>query len=97
MKRTAILCTLLGFATLGLVSACSHERIEKETKQTVAPAPTVVTPAPTVVAPAPTVVAPAPTVVAPPPPVIVQQPRTWVPGQWFQEGPDMVWRPGHWE
>lgn len=82
MKRTAILCTLLGFATITLVSACSHERIEKETKQTVAPAPTVVTPAPTVVAP---------------PPVIVQQPRTWVPGQWFQQGPDMVWRPGHWE
>jgi len=77
MKRTAILCTLLGFATLGLVSACSHERIEKETKQTVAPAP--------------------PVVVAPAPPVIVQQPRTWVPGQWTQQGPDMVWRPGHWE
>jgi hypothetical protein len=84
MKRTAILCTLLGFATLGLVSACSHERIEKETKQTVAPTPTVVAPA-------------LPVVVAPAPPVIVQQPRTWVPGQWFQEGPDMVWRPGHWE
>lgn len=90
MKRTAILCTLLGFATLALVSACSRERIEKETKQTVAPAPTVVTPAPTVVVPAPTVVAPAP-------PVIVQQPRTWVPGQWLQQGPDMIWRPGHWE
>jgi len=76
MKRAAILCTLLGFATLALVSACSRERIEKETKQTVAPSPTVVAPAP---------------------PVIVQQPRTWVPGQWLQQGPDMIWRPGHWE
>ena len=83
MKHTAILCVLLGFATLGLVSACSHERIEKETKQTVAPAPTVVVPAPTIVAPAP--------------PVVVQQPRVWVPGQWIPQGPDMVWRPGHWE
>jgi len=51
MKRIAVLYTLVVFVTLGLVSACSHERIEKETKQTVAPAPTVVTPAPTVVAP----------------------------------------------
>jgi hypothetical protein len=51
MKRIAVLYTLVVFVTLGLVSACIYERIEKETKQTVAPAPTVVTPAPTVVAP----------------------------------------------
>ena len=75
MKRTAVLCTVLAFVTLGLVSACTHERIEKETA----------------------VVNPAPTVVSPPPAVIVQQPRVWVPGQWIPQGPDMVWRPGHWE
>jgi hypothetical protein len=32
-------------------------------------------------------------VTAPPPPA----PRTWVPGQYVQEGPTMVWRPGHWQ
>jgi hypothetical protein len=31
-------------------------------------------------------------VTAPPPPAAPQ----WVPGQWVQEGPNMVWRPGYW-
>lgn len=29
----------------------------------------------------------------PPPPA----PRQWVPGQWVQQGPELVWRPGHWQ
>lgn len=30
--------------------------------------------------------------VIPPPPA-----QQWVPGQWVQQGPNLVWRPGYWQ
>jgi hypothetical protein len=54
MKRIAVY-TLMVFVTLGLVSACIHERVERET---VTQAPTIVRPAPVVVQPAPVIVQP---------------------------------------
>ena len=49
MKRIAVvLYTLVVFVTVGLVSACIHERIEKET---VTQAPTIIRPAPVIVQP----------------------------------------------
>jgi len=48
MKRLAVLYTLVVFVTFGLVSACIHERIERET---VTQAPTIVRPAPVIVQP----------------------------------------------
>ena len=55
MKRIAVLYTLVVFVTLGLVYACIHERIEKET---VTQAPTIVRPAPVIVQPSPVIVQP---------------------------------------
>jgi hypothetical protein len=94
MKRTMIVCTCLAFATLMLVSACSHKEEVRIERETVTPAPRV-TPGP-----------PPEVIVrqATPPPlrVEVRTPPpapgyTWVPGQWVQRGQDWVWRSGHWE
>jgi len=96
MKRTMILCTCLAFATLMLVSACSHKeevRIERETV-TPAPAPRVTPGPPPEVIVRQATPPPLRLEVRTPPPA---PGYTWVPGQWVQRGQDWVWRSGHWE
>src|SRR5438309_7761872 len=93
MKRTMIFGTCLAFATLMLVSACSHREEVRVERETVLPAPRVTS------VPAPEV-----TVRQPPPPLRVDtrppQPApgyAWVPGYWAWSNNAWVWAPGQWE
>jgi hypothetical protein len=95
MKRTAVLGTLLAFATLILVSACSHkEEVRTEvSRETTLPAPRVAS------APAPEVIVkqspPPPRVETPPPPPASGY--AWVPGYWTWNNNTWVWASGRWE
>jgi hypothetical protein len=96
MKRTMVLGTLLAFATLMLVAACSHReevRTERETlRESVPPAPRVTaTPAPEMSVRQP----PPPRVETPPPRPAPDY--AWVPGYWNWSNNAWVWVPGQWE
>jgi hypothetical protein len=86
MKRTSILLTLLASTTLVLVASCvSHESVTTR-KEVVRDRP----------------VATSRVVPLPPPreEVVTVAPspsHVWVRGYWVQQGPNWVWRPGHWE
>ena len=98
IKRTVVVCTCLAFATLMLVSACSHKeevRVERETsREMISPAP-----APSVTpGPVPEVV-----VRQPLPPRMESHPpqpspsTIWVPGSCAWNNNTWVWDPGQWE
>jgi hypothetical protein len=88
IKRTVVLCALLAAASLVLVSACTHESVERETSREVVSPVSPASPPPNVIVRQP-----------PPPPreearMASPSPEyVWVPGYWLWDN-GWVWVQG---